>query len=84
VTAANSIQMLLSNLDCDGTQLHAPLPPLVAYELLIKHYALFRSFQSPCLLSWLYVIYTASVARHIYLTPSAGVGALQKIYGGKP
>ena len=30
------------------------------------------------------VIYTASVARHIYLRPAAGVGALQKIYGGKP
>jgi len=29
------------------------------------------------------VIYTASVARHIYLTPLAGVGELQTIYGGK-
>ena len=27
--------MLLRNLDCDGTQLHAPLPPLAAHELLI-------------------------------------------------
>jgi len=25
VTAANSIQMLLRNLDCDGTPLHVPL-----------------------------------------------------------
>ena len=83
MTVANSIQ-ILSNLDCDGTQLHAPLLPSAAHELLIKHYTLFRSIQSPCLLPWLYVIYTASVARHIYLRPSAGVGALQKIYGAKP
>ena len=34
MTAANSIQMLLRNLDCDGTQLHAPLLPSVAHELL--------------------------------------------------
>jgi len=34
MTAANSIQMLLRNLDCDGTQLHAPSLPLAAHELL--------------------------------------------------
>ena len=33
MTAANSIQMLLRNLDCDGTQLHAPS---AAHELLFK------------------------------------------------
>ena len=27
--------------------------------------------------------HTASVARHIYLRPGAGVGAMQKIYGGE-
>ena len=35
MTAANSIQMLLCNLDCGGgTQLHAPSLPSVAHELL--------------------------------------------------
>jgi len=34
MTAANSIQILLHNLDCDDTQLHAPSPPLAAHELL--------------------------------------------------
>ena len=29
--------MLLRNLDCDGTQLHALLPPLAACELLVKY-----------------------------------------------
>ena len=33
MTAANSIQMLLHNLDCDGTQLHAPS---AAHELLLQ------------------------------------------------
>ena len=27
--------------------------------------------------------HTASVARHIYLRPGAGVGAMQKIHGGE-
>ena len=27
--------------------------------------------------------HTASMARHIYLRPGAGVGAMQKIYGGE-
>ena len=36
ITAANSIQMLFHNLDSDGTQLHAPLPPSAAHELLIE------------------------------------------------
>ena len=27
--------------------------------------------------------HTASVARHMYLRPGAGVGAMQKIYGGQ-
>ena len=31
-----------------------------------------------------YLLYhKASMARHIYLRPGAGVGAMQKIYGGK-
>ena len=30
-----------------------------------------------------YIVQTASVARHIYLRPGAGVGAMQKIYGGE-
>jgi len=30
VTDAN-LMVLLCNLDCDGTQLHAPLPPQVVY-----------------------------------------------------
>ena len=34
MTTANSIQMLLRNLDCDGTPLHAPSPPSAAHELL--------------------------------------------------
>jgi len=38
MTAANLIQMLLRNLDCDGTQLHAPLPPSAVHELLIIWY----------------------------------------------
>ena len=29
------------------------------------------------------IVHTASVARHIYLRPGAGVGAMQKIYGGE-
>ena len=36
MTAANSIQMLLHNLDCDGTSLHAPL---VVHELLVPYEA---------------------------------------------
>ena len=42
VTAANSIQMLLSNLDCDGTPLHAPSP----HELLVLaiNYGLAHSY----------------------------------------
>ena len=36
MTAANLIQMLLCNLGCDGTQLHAPSPRrFVAHELLV-------------------------------------------------
>ena len=29
------------------------------------------------------VFHSASVAKHIYLRPGAGVGAMQKIYGGE-
>ena len=29
------------------------------------------------------LFHSASVARHIYLRPGAGVGAMQKIYGGE-
>ena len=35
MTAVNSIQMLLRNLDSDITQLHAPSSPLAAHELLV-------------------------------------------------
>ena len=36
MTVANLIQMLLCNLDSNGTQLHAPLLSLAANELLAK------------------------------------------------
>ena len=35
------------------------------------------------IISYIVYCHTASVARHIYLRPGAGVGAMQKIYGGR-
>ncbi|XP_065901400.1 small ribosomal subunit protein eS19-like [Dysidea avara] len=53
------------------------LPAYVDYVKTGKHKEL-----APYDKDW-YYIRAASVARHIYLRPSAGVGALQKIYGGR-
>ena len=36
--------MLLRNLDCDGTQLHAPSPPLAAHELLTTDILVFEIY----------------------------------------
>ena len=46
LTAANSIQMLLRNLDCDGTPLHAPLLPSAAHELLLASVHLLLEYAS--------------------------------------
>ena len=63
---------------------HLPITISITFCNLWFRPVLISKFQISCLLSCLYVIYTASVARHTYLRPAAGVGALQKIYGGKP
>ena len=37
--------MLLCNLDCDSTQLHAPSLPSVAHELLVHLYKVYRQWR---------------------------------------
>jgi len=53
------------------------LPEYVDYVKTSKHNEL-----APYDRDWYYVR-AASVVRHIYLRPGVGVGALQKVYGGR-
>ena len=45
--------------------------------------ALFSPFKFLIILPYVPLFFPASVVRHIYLRPGVGVGALQKVYGGK-
>ena len=53
------------------------LPDYVDYVKTSKHKEL-----APYDRDW-YFVRAASVVRHIYLRPGVGVGALQKVYGGR-
>ena len=45
--------------------------------------AWFSPFKFLIILPYVPLFFPASVVRHIYLRPGVGVGALQKVYGGK-
>ena len=68
-------------LSCGGLETMHVL--IMVYMQCASTCALFSPFKFLIILPDVPLFFPASVVRHIYLRPGVGVGALQKVYGGK-